>query len=182
MQLRICFSIRNQVSEWNHQGPIVRCLNFVRKNTAEKKTALIKKKEKNSQCLPTLVTFLPVCSGGFYLFLHQVTIGFLIPPPLWEDPERWIWQNHWTLRKRGVRGSSLSRFGDLQTNGFWDPMILRATPIFLTFYCGDSPLWQSTFRAWCPKHDVHHTPILWICFQETWVVGPFWLQIRPTKK
>ena len=42
-------------------------MNFVRKNTAEKKNALIEK-EKNSLCLPTLVTFLPVCSGVFTCF------------------------------------------------------------------------------------------------------------------
>lgn len=131
-----------------------------KKHCRKKNLHWFKKKEKNSQCLPTLVTFLPVFAPSGHWLPHSsaaVRRSWKVNP------------NHW--------------IGDLQTNGFWDPMILMGnSQFFWPFIAGIPPLWQSTFRAWCPSHDAHLTPILWICFQKTWLVGPFWLQIRPTKK
>lgn len=53
-----------------------------KKHCRKKNLHWLKKKEKKTANVCPLW-------WRFYLFLHQVAIGFLIPPPLWEDPERW---------------------------------------------------------------------------------------------
>ena len=62
----------------------------------------------------------------FYLFLHQGTIDFLIPPPLWEDP----------VSRCLCLGEV---WGISNKKGFEIPWFLGQLRFFLTFYCGDSP-------------------------------------------
>lgn len=77
----------------------------------------------------------------FYLFLHQGTIDFLIPPPLWEDP----------VSRCLCLGEV---WGISNKKGFEIPWFLGQLRFFLTFYCGDSPYGKVRRDA---RHMTHIT-------------------------
>lgn len=77
------FRLRTKFRNETIRGQLSDVWTLWEKTLQKKKPALIKKKKEKKTA--------NVCPlwWRFYLFLHQVAIGFLIPPPLWEDPERW---------------------------------------------------------------------------------------------
>ena len=177
----------------NHQRPIVRCLNFLRKNTAEKKTLHdFKKKNGHPFTTPKRWLVLPTCVPGGFL-RHQGTIDFLNPPvSVGEDPaSRWRKFHH---PKNQLRPSGLTLYSKVL--GISKPIALRShdswgNPHFSDILLRGFPLdGKVPFGYVCVcvchmtrtnKKNTHK--FYGSLSKRHGLLGHFeWLEIRPTKK